>query len=425
MFKYPRILSSMTLFCLLSTGCVGVIEGEEEQEQTQADPLAAIVQSRYIVVLNDSVEVSALTVPMGVQTVAELSGSLNGFIFEGPQELADEIARRPEVAFVQPDQIIYAELPSTSQDVPDWCQFLPEHEMCQDETPDPEPDPDPDPEMPSWCQYLPNHPMCDGSGEPEPKPEPDKQVTPPGVVRVGGSGGYGDHTAWVIDTGIDMNNPDLNVDAARSKSFLDMDDSPQDENGHGTHVAGTIGALDNDIGVIGVAPGVPLVALRMLDADGRGTTVGTLMAVEYVAQHAKAGDVVNMSIGGRGFDEAVDTALKNVAAMGIRVAIAAGNEGEDASDFSPASTNADNIYTVSAIGTDDCLTSFSNYGAPVDIAAPGDGILSTQLGGGTNTLSGTSMASPHVAGLLLGGGLSTDGPICGDKDDMIDQVAHR
>jgi subtilisin family serine protease len=180
------------------------------------------------------------------------------------------------------------------------------------------------------------------------------------------------------------------------------------------------------VGVVGVAPGVSLVSLRILDAQGRGAISGIIEAVDHVSANASAGDVVNMSVGGSGFSETLDAAIKNAASKGIYFAIAAGNDGKDASDFSPASTNAPNVFTVSAIGEDDCLASFSNTGEPVDFAAPGVDVISTKLRGGTTTLSGTSMATPHVAGLLLSGGtIASGGKICGDRDQKIDDIAHR
>jgi subtilisin family serine protease len=139
---------------------------------------------------------------------------------------------------------------------------------------------------------------------------------------------------------------------------------------------------------------VTLVAVRVLDNSGSGTTSGVIGGIEYVA---------NMSLGG-GFSQALNDAV-TAAAGGVLFALAAGNESTDASTRSPASAEHPNLYTVSAIGQDDCLASFSNFGSPVDVAAPGVGVLSTKKGGGTTTFNGTSMAAPHVAGLLLLGTL--------------------
>ena len=242
----------------------------------------------------------------------------------------------------------------------------------------------------------------DGGGE---DPPPPSQETPWGITRVGGTRDASGltATAWVIDSGIDLNHADLNVDAGRSVSFTRGKKTATDGHGHGTHVAGTIGAINNGIDVVGVAAGVTLVAVRVLDNSGSGTTSGVIAGIEYVAANAVAGDVANMSLGG-GFSQALNDAV-TAAAGGVLFALAAGNESTDASTRSPASAEHPNIYTVSAIGQDDCLASFSNFGSPVDVAAPGVGVLSTKKGGGTTTFNGTSMAAPHVAGLLLLGTL--------------------
>lgn len=248
------------------------------------------------------------------------------------------------------------------------------------------------------------------------------QETPWGIARVNGGKSTGPFaTAWVIDTGIDPRHPDLFVDTARSKSFIGTT-SYADENGHGTHVAGTIAALSNSIGVIGVAPGAPVVAVRVLDRAGSGTTSGVIAGVDYVARTGRPGDVANMSLGG-GISTALDSAVLNAAATGIRFALAAGNSATHAQNSSPARVNGPNIYTVSAFGAGDVFASFSNYGnPPVDYAEPGVGIKSTWLAGGYNTISGTSMATPHLAGLLLLGAVSNGGVVQGDPDGMPDVI---
>ena len=250
------------------------------------------------------------------------------------------------------------------------------------------------------------------------------QETPWGIARVGGGvpGTYA--TAWVIDSGIQLNHPDLNVDTARSRSFV-RDSSPADQNGHGTHVAGTIAALDNGIGVIGVAPGAKVVAVRVLDRRGSGSTSGVIAGVDYVAQNGRAGDVANMSLGG-GVSTSLDTAVVNAAAGGVRFALAAGNESDNANNHSPGRANGPNVYTVSAFSVGDNWASFSNYGnPPIDFAEPGVSIKSTWLNGGYNTISGTSMATPHLAGLLLLGTPRAGGNVNGDPDGNRDVIGVR
>ncbi len=234
------------------------------------------------------------------------------------------------------------------------------------------------------------------------------QSVPWGVARVhGGTGtGAGSGTAWVIDTGINLSHPDLNVDAARSRNFSNGN-SPEDGNGHGSHVAGIIGAKDNSIGVVGVSPGATLVAVRVLNNAGSGTNSDVIAGVNYVAANGHSGDVANMSLGG-GVSQALDQAVVNAAATGVSFTLAAGNESDSATNHSPARANGPNVYTVSAFAkgasatdTDDPWASYSNFGSPVDYAEPGSAIPSTYKSGGYATLSGTSMAAPHLAGILL------------------------
>ena len=252
------------------------------------------------------------------------------------------------------------------------------------------------------------------------------QETPWGITRVGGAVNGAGKTAWIIDSGIDSDHPDLNVDVARSRSYVTKGkNSIEDGSGHGTHVAGTVAALDNNIGVVGVAPGATIVALRVLDDRGSGSFSWTIQALDYVAANASAGDAVNMSLGPRSryTDSAVDAATLNVASLGIKIAIAAGNSSDDSAFYSPARNNHPNIYTVSAMDINDNWASFSNYGSPVDYAAPGVNVKSTYKDGGYASLNGTSMASPHVCGLLLLGNIVSDGFVNGDPDGNPDPIA--
>ena len=252
------------------------------------------------------------------------------------------------------------------------------------------------------------------------------QSTPYGTTRVGGGLSASSNTAWVIDSGIDLDHADLNVDTARSISFLTgppSNQSPDDQNGHGTHVAGTIGAYDNTIGSVGVAPGNLVVAVRVLDKRGSGSNSGVIAGVDYVAANGSSGDVANMSLGG-GVSTALDNAVISAASTGVKFVLAAGNESDDANNHSPARANGPNIYTISAMDLNDNWASFSNYGSSVDYCAPGVAVFSTWKGGGYNTISGTSMAAPHAAGVLLFGNPSTDGTVNGDPDGNADAIIH-
>lgn len=253
------------------------------------------------------------------------------------------------------------------------------------------------------------------------------QEVPYGIARVGSASGAG-KTAWVIDTGIDLTHADLNVDVARSRTFFtsgkDASDA-NDGNGHGTHVAGTIAAKNNSIGVVGVAYDATVVAIKVLDSRGSGSYSGVIAGVDYVASAGNAGDVANMSLGGP-ISQALDDAVVAAASKGIYFALAAGNDGKHANESSPARANGANIFTVSAMNSSDTWASFSNFGnPPVDYCAPGVSIKSTWMNGGYNTISGTSMASPHVAGVLLitGGKPATSGTVKGDPDGTPDPIA--
>lgn len=253
------------------------------------------------------------------------------------------------------------------------------------------------------------------------------QTIPSGITRVGTGDGTG-KTAWIIDSGIDLDHADLNVDVTRSISFLTSGknyNSPDDGNGHGTHVAGTIAAKNNTIGVVGVAANATVVAVRVLNSQGSGTTSGVIQGVDYVATHAVTGDVANMSLGG-GISVALDNAVVAAASTGILFSLAAGNESDDANNHSPARANGTNVFTVSAMDNADNWAYFSNYGSSVDFCAPGVNIYSTWKGGLYSTISGTSMAAPHMAGILLmtGGIPAISGYVQGDPDGNADPIAH-
>lgn len=248
------------------------------------------------------------------------------------------------------------------------------------------------------------------------------QDTPWGIARVNGGVDMSGSSkrAFVIDSGIDGSHPDLNVDTTLSVNFA-KGNSWDDGSGHGTHVAGTIGAIDNDYGVIGVAAGVRVVAVRVLDNRGSGSYSDVIAGVDYVATNGNSGDVANMSLGGP-VSTALDNAVVAAAATGVKFVLAAGNESDDSDNHSPARAEGPNIYTVSAFANGDTWASFSNYGSHVDWAEPGVAIRSTYKGDGYATLNGTSMAAPHLAGILLLGNVTSDGTVAGDPDGMADKI---
>lgn len=246
------------------------------------------------------------------------------------------------------------------------------------------------------------------------------QTTPWGITRVNG-GVASNGVACVLDTGIDLDHPDLNVDASQGfTAFTKGKDAGMDDNGgHGTHVAGTIAAIDNEIGVVGVAAGATVVPIKVLGSRG-GSTSGVIAGIEHVANTNCT--VANMSLGG-GFSQALNDAVESAAASGVVFTIAAGNDAQNANNASPASANGPNVITVSSMAQGDNWSGFSNYGnPPIDWVAPGSAIPSTWKDGGYNTISGTSMAAPHVAGVVLLGGCSSGGTVNGDPDGNADKI---
>lgn len=260
----------------------------------------------------------------------------------------------------------------------------------------------------------------------KPAPTPVAQTTPWGITRVGGGATYtGTAKAWIIDTGVDLDHPDLFVNTTLDKDFINNDLIADDDNGHGTHCAGIVAAKNNTVGVVGVAAGAQVVPVKVLDRRGSGAYSVIIAGVDYVRTTAAIGDVANLSLGG-GVYAAIDAAVVALGEKGVKVALAAGNESDNANNHSPARANGTNLYTVSSMATGDVWSSFSNYGnPPVDFCAPGSSIYSTYKGGGYTTMSGTSMAAPHVCGLLLWGTVKTSGYVNGDPDGNPDPIAHK
>ena len=281
---------------------------------------------------------------------------------------------------------------------------------------------------PRWCTSDSTHPACVGDGG----GSGGGEVLPWGVDRIGADLNLGDGTGvhvYVIDTGIDADHPDLQAHLGNGYAVTTCKGGGctttwDDDHSHGTHVAGTIGAIDNEIGVIGVAPGVTLHAVKVLGKNGSGTRSGVIAGIDWVTaqQVALPGKpaVANMSLGGSGpksgtcdaggftGSDAYHEAICNAAHAGVVFAVAAGNEGADAEFAVPAAFD-DAAITVTATSEADNWPSWSNWGngnttdpnpAPVALAAPWVNVLSTGMGGGTATKSGTSMASPHIAGAI-------------------------
>jgi subtilisin family serine protease len=270
--------------------------------------------------------------------------------------------------------------------------------------------------------------------------EPDRVVTlaaqeiPTGIPRtfaddnagidIDGTDDYRvDVDVAVIDTGIDWQHTDLNIvdgiNCAQGWPFgkATCSGTGDDDHYHGTHVAGTIAALDNGLGVVGMAPGARLHAVKVLNKQGSGYTSWIVAGIDWVTARASTIEVANMSLGGSGFSQAEYDAINKARTAGVAFAVAAGNEDADARNYSPGGFS--NVLSVSALADfdgepgglgsptcrtdqDDTLADFSNWGPAVDVAAPGVCIRSTYPieQGEYGTISGTSMASPHAAGAL-------------------------
>ncbi|WP_328740518.1 S8 family peptidase [Streptomyces erythrochromogenes] len=199
-------------------------------------------------------------------------------------------------------------------------------------------------------------------------------------------------TAYVIDTGVRTTHKDFGGRATSGFDAIDNDETADDGNGHGTHVAGTIAGAAH-----GVAKKAKIVAVRVLDDNGSGTTEQVVAGIDWVTQNHSGPSVANMSLGG-GADEALDAAVKRAIDAGVSFAVAAGNESSDAGQGSPS--RVPEALTVASSTEDDQQSDFSNFGAVVDLYAPGSEITSAwnDSDTGVKTISGTSMASPHVAG---------------------------
>lgn len=261
-------------------------------------------------------------------------------------------------------------------------------------------------------------PECKGGGDEEPPPPSGDEIVPWGIARTGADTVHGTVTGAgvrvvVNDTGIDASHPDLDV--AGGMNFTSAKggkpDAWKDDNGHGTHVAGTIAALKNGTGIVGMAPDAELWACKSLDRNGSGWLSDVVACIDWAV--SIDADVINMSLGSSSPSAALESACDSARAAGVFLAVAAGNDG----DGNPATDDVDypgayaSTFAVGATDISDAPAWFTSDGPAVDVAAPGVDILSTTRGGGTGELSGTSMATPHNAGaaaLLLGAGFSVD-----------------
>lgn len=337
-----------------------------------AQPATGDIAGQYIVVLDDHANAMALSSnharAYGAKVLSIYQHALHGYAARMSSAAAARVAREPGVLWVQPDKKVTA----TAQTLPTGIDRV------------------------------------------------DAELSP--TAAINGVDTRVDVDVAVIDSGVELSHPDLNVFTAGATTCAKGTRTANDGFGHGTHVAGTIGALDNDSSVVGVAPGARMWPVRVLNNQGSGTVSTVVCGIDYVTAHASEIEVANMSLGTGGSDDhncgntnrdAWHKAICASVAAGVTYVVSAGNDHADAAGQIPASY--DEVITVSALtdfdglsgglgaptcgpDVDDTLANFSNYGPDIDLIAPGSCILSTSLGGSTTVLSGTSMASPHVAG---------------------------
>ena len=307
---------------------------------------AELVPGQYIVVLKASAPATQIMnalVPMpGVELRHVYAAALNGFAARlSPAALA-ELRANPNVAYIEQDQFIRVDATETGA---------------------------------TWgIDRI------------------DQRALPLSTTYSWASTGAG-VTAYIIDTGINATHNEFGGRASVAFDAVNDGRNGVDCNGHGTHVSGTVGGA-----TYGVAKGVQLRAVRVLDCAGSGTTSGVIAGIDWVTAHHASPAVANMSLGG-GASTALDNAVTASISSGVTYAIAAGNSNRNACNYSPA--RAATAITVGATTTTDGRASYSNYGSCLDIFAPGSGITSSWIGSNTatNTISGTSMATPHVAGV--------------------------
>jgi subtilisin family serine protease len=340
-----KLLVSVAALNLVACGGAG-LEGEQAVEVGQLDvELMALtadengkIPGHYIVTLKEGVEPTGFAKGLGLAPNFVYSRALNGFAAYIPEARLEKLRNDPAVARVEQDGVVYA----------------------------------------------------------------SAQTIPYGITNVGattnstlagnGSGAVSGPTVFIIDSGIAAH-ADLNLVGHVNYAG----GSNTDCNGHGTHVAGTVGARDDANFVVGVAPGVAVFGVKVLGCSGSGSWSGIISGMDFVASHPATQKVANLSLGG-GFNQSVNDAARNLVNANVAVAVAAGNDGADASTKSPASEPS--VLTVAAHDANNVNASWSNFGSLIDLSAPGVGTLSTSRSGGTTTMSGTSMASPHVAGAL-------------------------
>jgi subtilisin family serine protease len=340
-----RSLKAVLVLSVVMAACADDTQAPPQQAaRTGVAPVMAVqgkaIEGSYVIVLREDADPRSVAAIAGVHPRHVYRAVLNGFAAELNAGQVNALQRNPNVEYIEPDQEFTADVTVTAQ---------------------------------AW-----------------------------GIDRIDQrnrplSGTYTYNTtassvyAYVIDTGIYTAHTQF---GGRAANVYDaFGGNGQDCHGHGTHVAGTIGGSS-----YGIARGVRLRGVRVLNCSGSGSTSGIIAAVDWVRNNRVNPAVANLSLGG-GYSSSLNTAVSNLHNSGVFVAVAAGNSNANACNYSPASAGA--VYTTAASTSSDAKASYSNYGSCVDGYAPGSSIRSAWIGStsATNTISGTSMASPHVAGV--------------------------
>jgi subtilisin family serine protease len=343
MKRFVGLFAILLLLAMHALQPAGVAAGTRKPGTTPVAPAKGrAIPNRYIVEVRAGADPRAVAAIAGVSPRYVYTAALNGFAAELNVGQLNAIQHQPNVQSVEQDQEVH--LDATQN--------------------------------------------MDANGDPWGLDRIDQRALP--LSRTYSYTGNGQGVrAYIIDTGIQTDHPDF---GGRASAVYDaFGGNGQDCNGHGTHVAGTVAGA-----TYGVAKAAYLRAVRVLDCSGSGSISGIIAGVNWVAQNRIRPAVANMSLGG-GYSSSLNSAVTNLVNSGVFVAVAAGNSNADACNYSPAS--APGTYTVAAEDKTDTRASFSNYGGCVDGYAPGVAIKSDWLSSGTNTISGTSMATPHVTGV--------------------------
>ncbi|QFZ17986.1 S8 family peptidase [Saccharothrix syringae] len=341
--RQVRFLAGVGATALAVTASSLLAAPAHAEGEIRAADAANKVQNHFIVKLKDGSAASAdkLAKQYGGQVDTVFSKALNGFTVSLPEQAAKRLAANPAVEYVEQDQVFTTQ--ATQSNAPWGLDRIDQRNLPLSTT----------------YNYT-----STGSG-----------------VNV-----------YVIDTGVRISHTTFGGRARNGYDAVENDSVAQDGNGHGTHVAGTIAGS-----TYGVAKGATVYGVRVLNDAGSGTTADVVEGIDWVTNNHVKPAVANMSLGG-GASSTIDAAVRRSIAAGVTYAIAAGNSNANASNYSPARVTE--AITVGATTSTDARASYSNYGSVVDIFAPGSSILSSWNTGdsATNTISGTSMATPHVAG---------------------------